>query len=296
MGIISEQVQEILRKIPPVRVSQTGVKGGSEGGIYKARRRGGTVEFFEHKEYSPGDDIRSIDWKLYGKREKFYVKEREGEVRLNIYIMIDMSGSMNFEFMGKTKLQEALIIAFSIIYFHLKNQNRIYLLPVSEGKILRTIPIRSEGDFFIWLKNVEEWKGNGADNFTKLEFDPMSYFSSPGRLFIIGDFLEEGIEEFFVKYGSLRLLDITPVAVQVLHPYEISLEYSGRVVLKSMETSEEMEIFPFSMKRRFKREVEKFLAHVKEFVRSRGIFYFLHIAGEDPAGIIVRILSEQWST
>ena len=101
-----------MRKLDPVALAALGalpikarvIVEGALTGMHRARLHGSSVEFAEHKEYSPGDEIRHIDWKAYGKLDRFYVKQFEQESQLTVYLVLDASGSMRFAGGGLAKL------------------------------------------------------------------------------------------------------------------------------------------------------------------------------------------------
>src|SRR5688572_31498491 len=94
-------------------------------GMHRASLHGASVEFAEHKEYSPGDEIRHIDWKAYGKLDRYYVKQFEQESQLTVYLVLDASGSMRFDGGGLAKLEYGGLCLAALAYLVIQQQDKV---------------------------------------------------------------------------------------------------------------------------------------------------------------------------
>lgn len=132
-------------------------------GLHKSPHHGQSVEFAEHKEYAPGDEIRHIDWKAYGKFDKYYVKRFEQETNLRAYLVVDASGSMGYRSdpAGMTKLEYASALAASLAYLLVRQQDAAGLVLV-QGQVAGAIPPRaSAGHLVPVLDALEAAKAEG---------------------------------------------------------------------------------------------------------------------------------------
>src|SRR5579864_1521698 len=103
-----------LAKLENLELRARAVVEGALSGMHKAPHHGSSVEFAEHKEYAAGDEIKHIDWKAYGKFDKYYVKRFEEETELKVYLVMDTSGSMGYGERGQTKLDYARTLAAAL--------------------------------------------------------------------------------------------------------------------------------------------------------------------------------------
>src|SRR3954471_9035912 len=116
---------QALARLSTVKLRARAVVEGVLSGLHKSPHQGQSVEFAEHKEYSPGDEIRHIDWKAYGKFDKYYVKRYEEETELRGWLLLDCSGSMGYAGAeGVTKLTYAKWLAASLAWLLLRQQDQ----------------------------------------------------------------------------------------------------------------------------------------------------------------------------
>src|SRR6516165_9407292 len=122
-----------LAKLQNLELRARAVVEGALAGLHRSPHHGASVEFAEHKEYSPGDEIRHIDWKAYGKFDKYYVKRFEEETELRCYLLIDCSASMGYAGpSGVTKLEYATWLAAGIAYLLLRQQDQPGLIAFAD--------------------------------------------------------------------------------------------------------------------------------------------------------------------
>ena len=130
----------VLAKLGTLHLRVRAITEGVLTGLHKSPHHGQSVEFAEHKEYTPGDDVRRIDWKAYGKFDKYYVKKYEQETNLRAYLVVDASGSMGWRGAeGRmTKLEYASALAASLAYLLVRQQDAAGLVLVQD-EVVRTV-------------------------------------------------------------------------------------------------------------------------------------------------------------
>src|SRR5204863_9603633 len=141
-----------MKYLDPTALSRLGtltlkartVVEGALSGLHKSPHHGASVEFAEHKEYSAGDEIKHIDWKAYGKFDKYYVKRFEEETELRAYLLIDTSASMGYRGGGVSKLDYARYLAAGLAYLLLRQQDQVGMVAFGE-KLKGYLPPRSRG-------------------------------------------------------------------------------------------------------------------------------------------------------
>src|SRR6476659_5930688 len=121
-----------LSRLQNLELRARSVVEGALSGMHRSPHHGSSVEFAEHKEYAPGDEIKHIDWKAYGKFDKYYVKRFEEETELKAYLVIDSSASMAYRGAGVSKLDYARTLAASLAYLLLRQQDHVGMIAFSE--------------------------------------------------------------------------------------------------------------------------------------------------------------------
>jgi uncharacterized protein (DUF58 family) len=134
-----------LAKLSTVKLRARAVVEGVLSGLHKSPHQGQSVEFAEHKEYAPGDEIRHIDWKAYGKFDKYYIKRYEHETNLRAFLAVDASASMSYRSGDLSKLDVASMLAASLAYLLIRQQDAVGLLVLKESGIQYIPPRASAG-------------------------------------------------------------------------------------------------------------------------------------------------------
>jgi uncharacterized protein (DUF58 family) len=136
---------KVLAGISNLSLRARWVVEGIMSGIHRSRSKGFSVEFEEHREYSPGDEIRRIDWKALGKFDRYFIKEYEDETNLRAYLLLDTSASMDYSSDGITKFDYGCTLTASLAYLILRQQDAAGLVTFS-NRIENFIPPRAKRD------------------------------------------------------------------------------------------------------------------------------------------------------
>src|ERR671939_1568990 len=132
----------VLAKIATMSLRARHVVEGLLSGLHDSPYRGYSVEFAEHREYVPGDEIRHIDWKAYGKTDRYFIKEYEEETNLKAYLLVDASGSMAYRGKTASKFEYAQYIAASLAYLMLHQRDAVGLA-LHDTRVRQMIPPRA---------------------------------------------------------------------------------------------------------------------------------------------------------
>ena len=153
-----------LSKIANMELRARLVVDGALSGIHKSPYKGSSIEFLEHKEYSPGNEIKHIDWKVLAKTDKYYVKQFEEETNPKCFVFLDTSGSMGYKSTGVSKFEYAATLAASLSYLLLKQSDLVGFVSFSD-RVLQYIPPRSRLTHLHAILNVlAESKTTGKSN------------------------------------------------------------------------------------------------------------------------------------
>src|SRR5215217_3301386 len=135
---------------------------GVLSGLHKSPHQGQSVEFAEHKEYAPGDELRHMDWKAYGKFDKYYVKRFEHETNLRCLLVVDASASMGYRSGELSKLDVATTLAGALSYLLVRQQDAAGLAMMTGGRIQDVPPRASAGHLNVLLESLERLEPRGT--------------------------------------------------------------------------------------------------------------------------------------
>lgn len=208
---------------------------GLSGGR-KSSAKGSSVEFSDFREYLPGDDIRRIDWDVYGRLDKLYVKQFMEEKEAFYHIFLDTSASMDFGEQKKSVM--ALRLAAVFAWLVLKQLDRVEILTLRDGRLGKTSPVAGRESFQRLLKELEQVTFTGTTRIN--EAVRRSSFWGRGICIVISDFLDpEGVEET-IRYLTFKKQEI--LLIQVLAREELHFEEEGTLALEDMETGEQVRV------------------------------------------------------
>ena len=265
----------VVSKITSLELIAKLVVEGFMVGLHKSPFHGFSVEFSEHRSYMQGDPIRNIDWKVYAKTEKYFIKQYEEETNLISHVAVDVSKSMDFKNSGEiTKLEYAYILAASLIYLMISQQDSVGLALYSD-EIVNYIRPRSNR---IQLKTLLTAINNvDAADVTRTAHCLNSVaekIKRRGLVIIISDFFDDinsvisAIKHFHFKKNEV-------IVFQILDPIELNFAFGNDAVFIDKETREEITTQPFQIQKAYQLELQKFISKIRNECRSYGIDYNL---------------------
>ena len=248
---------------------------GFISGLHKSPHHGFSVEFNQHKIYTPGDEIKSIDWIVYGKTDKFYVKQYEEETNTSVFLMVDSSASMGYKYSSKiTKFQYALYLASAIGYLGLKQKDALGAL-LFDTKIKQFIKPSSK---LIQFQNImslfESAKVSSKTDFSKTLRLLAGRLKKRSLIVIFSDFLDdfEGLKKSLnlLKYKKHDIL-----LFHILDDSELSFPFTHQVKFIDKETNEELMTDVNAVKDNYLSQFGDFLSNIKKYSLSRKMDYNL---------------------
>ncbi|GAG51955.1 unnamed protein product, partial [marine sediment metagenome] len=181
----------IVAKLSTMLLKARFVVEGFIAGLHQSPYRGFSLEFAQHREYSPGDETRHVDWKVYGRKDKYFVKQYQEETNLKGYILLDISASMGYKSKEITKLQYGSYLAASLAFLMLKQQDSVGLATFDE-KIKKYIPPRqSKGHLSLILEELEKLIPSSQTGINRSLRELGQYTKRRGLIILISDLLDE---------------------------------------------------------------------------------------------------------
>lgn len=241
-------------------------------GQHKSPYHGFSVEFAEHRAYGPGDEIRHIDWKLYGKTDRYYVKQYEEETNLKSYLLVDTSPSMLYGNAKVNKLDYARTLSAALSYLMLHQQDAAGLV-LFDNAIHRLIPARSKPSHLNTLLSHLEQMGNARDTRIGHVLHEMAErFKKRGLVVIISDLYDEpeivlnGLKHF--RHNKQEV-----IVFHILDRQELMFDFNTRTRFRDMETGESLTTEPWHIRTSYQNRVKSFQDFYRRHCRKRQIDY-----------------------
>jgi uncharacterized protein (DUF58 family) len=184
----------VLAKLKNLYLRARFVVDGVMVGIHPSRAKGLSSEFEEHREYSPGDDVRHIDWKAYGKFDRYSIKEYRETTNLKAYILLDASSSMSYASDGVSKFDYGSTLTASLAYLMLKQQDAVGLITFSNRIEKMVPPMATSGHLFAILKELEDRIPRGETSSGSVLQELAGSLKRRGIIILISDLLDKSEE------------------------------------------------------------------------------------------------------
>ncbi len=253
---------EILSRISNMELLARHVVEGFITGLHESPYRGFSVEFLAYHHYIPGDDPMRIDWKLFARSDRLFVKDYEDETNTCCHILLDISHSMEYSSTHVTKFQYASILAASLAYFMIRQRDRVGLY-FFDDQIRDRIPAKSTKGHLVSILHCLENTQCGAKTSMGRPFHELAdSIKKRGIVVIISDLLEEpdiiinGLKHFRFSGNDV-------IVFHVMDPSELTFQFKDIVELEDMETYEKLVIMSEEARESYLENLEKFKHRMK---------------------------------
>lgn len=267
---------ELLSQLAPLELRARKIVEGFISGLHKSPYYGFSVEFAEHRPYNPGDDIKHVDWKVYGKTERFYVKRYEEETNLRAYLLLDTSSSMYFKHFAEwTKLRYGIHFGSALLYLMHRQRDATGLIPFSDG-IETFIPAKSSYShlrlIFTELEKRLKEEEKGAESKRKTAsaqvIHEIAERLNHRSLVVIVTDLFENVDQHENLISALKHLRHRKHEVLLFNVMEKKSEREldfpdHRFLMEDMETGSEIEILPAQVREDYRRKVAEYTHRFK---------------------------------
>jgi uncharacterized protein (DUF58 family) len=248
---------------------------GIMSGVHRSRSKGFSVEFEEHREYSPGDEIRRIDWKALGRFDRYFIKEYEDETNLRAYLLLDTSASMDYASNGISKFDYGCTLTACLAYLALKQQDAAGLVTFS-NRIEQFVPPKAKRDYLTEILHALENRGPaGETNVGKILEEIAGQIKRRGMVVLVSDLIDD--PEAILK--GLRLFRYKGNDVIVFHlldQAEIDLPFDGNILFEDLEQLNLKVIAdPKAIRQTYRQVIEEFTSHLRKQCHDSAIDYQL---------------------
>jgi uncharacterized protein (DUF58 family) len=282
----------VLARISNLTLVARHVVEGLMAGLHRSSIHGLSVEFSEHRPYTPGDELRRIDWKLFARQDRYYVKEYEAETNLRAYIFIDASASMGYGEGAVTKLEYGCFIAASLAYLMLLQRDAVGLVVMGE-KGTKIVPPRSHPHHLrALIAELEGLEPRGRTDIYGALHEVAAKLNRRGLFILISDFLDDaGRVEKGVRHLHSRKNDI--MAFHVADRTELDLPFSKVTLFRDLEEELEITTDPREIRKEYRAAVKSHLKRVREVCHANGADYDLFLTDEPLEQSLVRYLARR---
>lgn len=271
-----------------VRLRPRGAAEGTFAGPHKSHFRGTAVEFADYREYSPGDDIRLVDWKVFARTDRHYLRLYDAERNLLTYLVVDKSGSM--EFAGavtrtQPKLEYAARLAAALGYLVLREGDELGLSLVDTQVHQHLPPAASWPQLNRVLASLEQARPAGRTDLGACLEQIFGQTKRRGVLAVMSDFLDADAR-FWKAVDLFRGSRFDVMLFQIAHPEEIELPAVAAARFVDTEGSGHFNAEPDSIRALYRRRFDAFLAEIKAHCQARGCDWYLARTNDDPYGFL----------
>ena len=254
--------KRVLNKITRLDLKARHIVEGFVTGMHKSPYHGFSIEFAEHREYTPGDDIKHLDWKVYARTDRLYIKEYELDTNLRSYILLDTSESMNYQSGEISKLELGGFIAASLAYKILHQQDSVSMV-CFDKEVKQMIPSSSSmGHMNALLGTLNNMKAKEKTDLSSVFHVLAERFRQRGLVVIISDLFDDpdrtlkALQHFRHKRHDVILF-------HVLDEYEITFPFQRMTLFDGLEDHPKLLIDPRALRKAYREEVENACAKIR---------------------------------
>jgi len=256
------------------------VVDGFVAGLHRSPDFGFSQEFAEYRAYVPGDDLRHVDWNLFARTERCYLKRYRGETNSQLVVLLDASNSMQYTSGPLKKMDYARFIAASLFYLAIRNQRDAAGLIVFDDEVREYVrPSTRQGQLARLFAGLEQAEPRARTDFGK----PLQHFQEllhrRGIAIVISDFYEEP-ETIVRAIEPLRFHGNDVVLFHILDPEEIRPVLKGPALLVDLETEQEIEVIPEYTKTTYRAKMEAHIEQLRSRTRGAGMDYRLLVTDQ----------------
>jgi uncharacterized protein (DUF58 family) len=267
----------VLARIANLELLARTVVEGFVSGLHRSPHLGLSTDFAEHRPYQPGDDLRRLDWKLFGRTDRFYLKEFEAETNANVVVLLDGSRSMHYGSGPVTKLDYARYLAAALLWFSQRERDKVGLISFDRDLLEHVPP--STRRLPHCLHALERMAKHQPAPAPAGSLDgPMrkatELLTRRGIVILISD-LYETPEQVLAASGHLRQRGNDVIVLQVLDPAELAFPFGEAASFEDLETGERIPVVPDRARRDYRARMERHLQEVKRLLSRGGIDYAL---------------------
>lgn len=264
-----------LAKFGKLSLLARSVVEGFLSGIHQSPFKGFSVEFAEHRQYYPGDEIRHIDWRAYGKTDRYFIKEYEEETNLHAHLLLDASGSMAYRGHGPSKFEYATWVAASLSYLMLHQLDAVGLILHDERTRHELPPHAGSKQLPRILQLLEAARPAGETGLAKIWHDLAARLTRRGLIVILSDCFDN-LSALLLALRNLRHRKHDIILLHILAAEEIEFPFRKMTQFRNLEqTTRRLLVDPLQLRQEYLRNFNAFCAGLRSGAADMNIDYHL---------------------
>jgi uncharacterized protein (DUF58 family) len=253
---------KILSRIGNLELLAKTVVDGFINGLHRAPFFGASIDFAEHRGYVAGDDIRRVDWRLYARTDKYYIKQYEADTNTNFTVLLDISRSMAFKSGSVSKLEYGSYLGACLAYLATRQRDRVGIITFDQEIVTHIPP--SAKHFDMVLHTLDRVKAERSGHLSAPLQKMAEHFKRRGIVLLISDFYDEP-EAILDAIKPLRFLGNDLIVFHVLDPTELEFGFGDAQPFEDLESGEQLPVVPEAFRKEYRSLVQ---AHVDALQKS----------------------------
>jgi uncharacterized protein (DUF58 family) len=263
---------KVLARIGNLELVARAVVDGFINGIHRSPFYGASVDFAEHRGYTPGDDIRRVDWRLYARTDRFYIKEYEADSNSNFSVLLDVSKSMGYGSSTMTKLDYARMLAGCLTYLVHRQRDRVGFVAFDDDVVEHVPPSAKHMETILHV--LDRVKPSKPGTLRAPLHKMAEHFGRRGLLVLISDFYEEP-DAILEAVGPLRFRGNDLIVFHLLDEAELNFTFSNPSAFEDLESGEQMPVVPDVLAAQYRELVKAHTTALTERFSANRIDYTL---------------------
>src|SRR5256714_2671074 len=263
---------QTLARIARLELRARVVVEGVISGMHKSPHRGYSVEFAQHRDYSPGDEIRHIDWKVFGRSDRLYVKQFEEETNLKAYLVVDTSASMNYRSGGLSKLDYGVIIAAALSSLLLQQRDSVGLALFNAGITTFIPPASTPTHLRMLLGQLESITTAPKTGISHTFHDLAERIKRRGLILVLSDLFDDP-HEVLKGLQHFRHRKHEVIVFHLLDRAELTFPFKETALFEGMENEGLLPAEPNALRREYQRAFDSYVSTLRRGCRELGMDY-----------------------
>ena len=265
---------EILQRISPLDLVAREVVEGVRVGIHKSPLRGFSTEFAQHRQYVPGDPLRHVDWRVYGRTRRYYIKQYEAETNFTANLLLDASRSMRYASGDMSKLEYAKYMAASLAYLIVQQRDSAGLGVFSDRLQSYVEPRCSHSIVQTIAEELEKVSPEPRTDIAALLHEFARRMKRRGFVMLFSDLFDH-VDEFLQGIDHLRFRGHNVTVFHILDPYELTFPFNGTWKFKGLELEPEISTQPKRIRNAYMDELRSFITTIRRACERNHVDYCL---------------------
>ena len=269
---------EAISRLCKLEFSPRGTVDGFIAGRHRSARKGASVEFAEHREYAPGDDLRNLDWKLIARRQRYYVREYVDETNLRASILLDASGSMSYRggsaADGLSKLEYAQHLAAALAYILIRQQDAVGFVAYDTKARVALAPKAQPAQLRRILTEIDRLEPGGDTDAAAVLHELAERIPRRSVVFVIGDLFGDP-DAIVNALNHFRFRFDEVVVLQVMADEELEFPFTEMLRFEDAESDDVMNVDTLALRNEYLDRVGDFLGRIRRGAGEQRVFHEL---------------------